>query len=758
MTFSETGKSQDSADSQKVMMRVRIATLLMGGVLAVSAAFVAGWFSRENRFSNILQQLERLQEHPPLWLEVPLIAGEYLLVPTVILLLIVLGVMRISPQPRPWSRSVVVSLLLLLTVRYLLWRSLSTLNLSNPLNAVFSVVLLFFELITFSSNTIQLFLMLNLRERHREADRLSIAVISGLFTPSVDILIPTYDEPTFILKRSVIGCQALDYGNKKIYLLDDTKRPEVKVLAEELGCEYVVRSDNRYAKAGNLNHAIAQTQGELIVVFDADFVPTKNFLTRTVGFFQDPQIALVQTHQSFYNPDPVARNIGLENELPQEVEIFSRFYQPLRDGVDTALCYGSSFLVRRSTLDETGGFVTDSLSEDYFTGIRLAAQGSKVIFLGESLSAGLSAENMTAHIAQRLRWARGTLQAFFIKSNPLTISGLSLVQRLAHLDGLLQWFTSISRVGFLLMPLAYAFLDIIPLRTDLRELVYFFLPYYGVQLATFSWLNLRSRSALISDIYSVAQCFPVSLTVIQTMLRPFSKGFKVTPKGISRDRYIFNWRLALPLILLFVLTAISLWRNLGVSLVVSLWQTTVPPETAILGKGITMGWIWSSYNLVMIGIAVLILMDVPKADMYEWFDLRRTVQLQVNDQTFWGITTMISEGGAEIALTQAFLTDSFTEPLPVRVKIMEEQLELQATILAIGWQGEFPTLRLRFEALTLPQERRLVELLFCRPGQWKKPQSPGELRSLWLLLKSLLTPRVLFDRKVAINPITVAKV
>lgn len=128
--------------------------------------------------------------------------------------------------------------------------------------------------------------MLNVKDRRQEATRKSIAVIQGIFTPSVDILIPTYNEPVFILRRTIIGCQALEYTNKKIYILDDTKRPEMKKLAEELGCECITRSDNKYAKAGNLNHAIAQTDGELIVVFDADFVPTKNFLTRTVGFFK----------------------------------------------------------------------------------------------------------------------------------------------------------------------------------------------------------------------------------------------------------------------------------------------------------------------------------------------------------------------------------------------------------------------------------------------------------------------------------------
>ena len=118
------------------------------------------------------------------------------------------------------------------------------------------------------------------------------------------------DEPVFILRRPIIGCQAIDYADKKIYLLDDTRRPEMKQLASELDCHYVTRSDNYYAKAGNLNHTLPLTNSELIVVFDADFVPTKNFLTRTVGFFQDEEVALVQTPQSFYNIDPIARNLG----------------------------------------------------------------------------------------------------------------------------------------------------------------------------------------------------------------------------------------------------------------------------------------------------------------------------------------------------------------------------------------------------------------------------------------------------------------
>ncbi len=799
--------------------RPRIATLVLLGTVVLAAGVCAAWFVGEGNIDHIFTQLNWLQESPPLWLAVPMVAMQYLLAPTVILLLIALVVMKVSPEPRRWSRTIVVGILLALTLRYIAWRSLATLNLADPLNGIFSLGLFALEMLMLASGIIQLFLMLRIKDRRREADQNAIAVLEGEFNPSVDILVPTYNEPLFILRRTIVGCQAIDYPHKRVYLLDDTRRSDVQQLAVELGCEYVTRPDNRYAKAGNLNHAIAQTaqerthtKSDLIVVFDADFVPTRNFLTRTVGFFQDEQVALVQTPQSFYNPDPIARNLGLEDILTPEEEVFYRQIQPIRDGAGGVICSGTSFVVRRSALEATGGFVTDSLSEDYFTGIRLAAQGYRLVYLDEKLSAGLAADNMSDHATQRLRWARGTLQAFFIEANPLTIPGLSPLQRLAHLEGLLHWFTSLSRVGYLIAPLAFSFLGVIPVRATLDELMYFFLPYYVVQLTFFSWLNHHSRSALLSDIYSLVLTFPLALTVIQVMLNPFSKGFSVTPKGTATDRYSFNWNLALPLMVLFIITAVSLWRNLGMCMVIG-WSATVTPEL----KGLGLGWLWSSYNLIMLGIALLILLDVPRPDTNGWFDLRRTVRLcflpaideprdaeaqrqadtkrenvesvrhwhrrdgmstlvapsphsllltspqsdsnpKPSALSLWGVTTMISEAGAEIAFTQSgFPTLAEGETLPVSLEVMEVDLKLQGVAVCSGMRDEFPTVRVMFEHLNLAQQRCLVEMLYCRPGQWKRRKTPGEFQSLLLLFKILLKPRILFDRDHAVRAIEVAK-
>ncbi|WP_026073022.1 glycosyltransferase [Nodosilinea nodulosa] len=743
-----------SAPIERSPFQPRLATLLMLGTLVAAAAIAIAWFAGNGAITTIFAQLDQLQQHPPVWAMTPMAVGHYFLYWATALMAVVWGIMWVSPQPTAWSRTTVVVILAVLTVRYLIWRTTSTLNLSTPLNGVFSLGLFALELLILFSGLVQLFLLLRVRDRSRVAEQLAQVVSSGAYCPSVAVLIPTYDEPEFILRRTIIGCQAMEYAPKTVYLLDDTRRPAIKALAEELGCEYLTRPDNRHAKAGNLNHAIPQTQGELLVLFDADFVPTKNFLTRTVGFFQDPQVALVQTPQSFYNPDPIARNLGLEDVLTPEEEVFYRQIQRVRDGAGAVVCAGTSFVVRRSALEEIGGFVTEAVSEDFFTGIQLAAKGYRLVYLNEKLSAGLAAENIASHALQRVRWEQGTLQAFFIQSNPVTIPGLSPIQRLAYFEGLIHWFSSIARVGFLLMPLAYAFLGVIPLRASQSELLYVFLPFYLVQLSVFSWLNYRSRSALLSDVYSLVLAFPLAITVFQVMLRPFSKGFKVTPKGTASDRYHFNWSLAWPLVLVFGLTALSLWINLGHCL-----MTMDKPGDHWRGLGIS--WLWSAYNLLMLALALLILLDAPRPSPYEWFNVQRiakVVAAGAEQPELWGVTTMIAEVGAEISLTKAGQVDpAHLMAQTVAIALVDENLRLSGTVTQARLQEGVPVITVAFAPLELAQERQLTELLFCRPGQWGSRCSPNELQSLWLIFKSVLWPRFLFDRQAQPKPVLVSK-
>jgi cellulose synthase (UDP-forming) len=730
----------------------------MVAMVGLAAAIVIAWFAGEARITDLFNQLQRWQNQPPLWLGTPVVTVQYLLAPTVVLLLVAYIVTRISPRPRPWSRCIVIGILLTLMVRYLLWRCLATLNLATPLEGTLSLVLLGIELFGLTLGIIQLLLLLLVRDRRPQADRLEQDVTQGRYQPWVDVFIPTYDEPTFILRRTIIGCQAMDYSRKTIYLLDDTHRPEVRDLATDLGCEYVTRPNNDHAKAGNLNHAIEYARvpgrppGELIASFDADFVPTRNFLCRTVGFFQDSKVGLVQTPQSFYNADPVARNLGLEGVLTPDEEVFYRQIQPMRDGSGSVVCAGTSLIARRIALEDNGGFVIESLSEDYFTAVQLAANGNEVIYLDEQLSAGLAAEDIAAHVAQRVRWARGTLQAFFIDSNPLTIPGLTPIQRLGHLEGLMNQFGSIPRLVLLLMPLAYSFLNVVPIQASTREILYFFLPYYLVQLTVFTWLNDHSRSALLSDVYSLVMVFPLVATVVQSMLRPFAKGFQVTPKGTSSHRFQFNWGLGWPLAVMFCLMAVSLWRNVGLCLTMlggSDYYSTYP-------KGLALGWIWSAYNLALLAVALRVLLDVPRPEPYVWVDLRRVVNLSPHPlppegtalqvapwaKPWWGTTTQMSEAGMEVDLTQRTTPDRpLKVGMPVDITIAEEAIGLTGILTATEDEPDHSRVRVQFSAIDPVSYRSLVTLLFCRPGQWKRWDSPGELQSIGLLLQVLFWPR-----------------
>ncbi|GBF82245.1 glycosyltransferase [Aphanothece sacrum] len=696
------------------------ATWILLGIVGFFSAIALAWLLGEKNIVELFNQLNIWQEQPLLGIEVPINNPFSLYFPTLIFFIITQVVMKLSPQPKYWSRGVIILILLGLIIRYFLWRTLSTLNLSNPVDGIFSLGLFLLELVVIISSIIQLVLRLNIKERRREADLYSQAVIEGSYHPSVDIFIPTYNEHYFILKRTVIGCQALNYANKEIYILDDTRRTEIKQLAEELGCYYINRPDNLDAKAGNINHAIAQTQGDLIAVFDADFIPTNNFLERTVGFFQKKKIALIQTPQSFYNSDPITRNLGLDNIVNAEEEVFYRQTELVNDAAGCVVCCGTSFVVRRSLLEEVGGFVTESISEDYLTGIRLSARGYEVIYLNEKLSAGLAAESISSYIAQRLRWGRGTLQALFIKENPFTIAGLNFRQRLANFQGIIFWLNVIHRSIFLVIPFLYYSCGIIFFKASSSEIIYLFLPLCITQISVSRWLSSYAHSWFFSEIYSLVSCVPVAINSLKVMLNPFETKFTVTPKGISRERYIYHWKLAFPLIFLFVINLISLFFNLKEAL------------TEI--TGINLGLYWSTYNLIIIGVALCAFLDKPQPQLSESFPIKKKVKLINSTQTLEGETIEISEQTAIVKLPNNVSLDGV-------ILLDIDRLRLKSQIIEQKIVNHEIEIKVQFLNLNLSQERQLINLLYCQPGRWKFKElqkNPGELYSLWLMLKIVL--------------------
>jgi len=121
---------------------------------------------------------------------------------------------------------------------------------------------------------------------------------------SVDVFFPTYDEEVDLVRLSLLDAHNIKYPHDikiKIHVLDDGNRPEMKELADELGCNYITRSNNIGFKAGNMRNAMEQTSGDFILICDADTRPFPTILENTLGYFSDPDVAWVQTPQWFFD-------------------------------------------------------------------------------------------------------------------------------------------------------------------------------------------------------------------------------------------------------------------------------------------------------------------------------------------------------------------------------------------------------------------------------------------------------------------------
>ena len=200
----------------------------------------------------------------------------YLLVPTL-------------PIARGWVRYAIFAIVSVSVCRYLYWRLFITLLPAHGtwyevgwLWLCFSV-----ELLVFADQFILYILFLRTSDRRAEADRheARLRALPSDQLPSVDIYIPTYNEPINVLETSIVGALCLDYPNAKVWVLDDGRRPWLKEFCEAKGVGYINRPNNDHAKAGNINHALTRTSADFVAVFDADFVPRRNFLMRAIGFF-----------------------------------------------------------------------------------------------------------------------------------------------------------------------------------------------------------------------------------------------------------------------------------------------------------------------------------------------------------------------------------------------------------------------------------------------------------------------------------------
>ncbi|CCG04501.1 glycosyltransferase [Blastococcus saxobsidens] len=344
--------------------------------------------------------------------------------------------------------------------------------------------------------------------------------------PSVTVLVATYNEHLDVLLPTVAACLAMA-GDHETWVLDDGDRLEVEEMVTALGARYVSRAEHDHAKAGNLNHALGLVQTELVAVFDADHVPEPEFLTRTVPYFADDRLALVQTPQHFYNTTSF-EHLRPDVDLHEE-SLFYRVIQPGKHHAGAAFWCGTNAVLRASALREIGGVATESLTEDFHTTMKLHRAGWRSAYHNEVLARGLAAGSPDAFYAQRRRWGRGAMQVIQ-HDNPLTATGLTLRQRLGYLYSLSAWFDSWRTLGMALVPVAVLVTGLFPVEASPAQFALMAGVPYLLQQVALTLLSRGFASARFSLLFEVVR-LPSNLAATLTLVRRGTGRFAVTAKG-----------------------------------------------------------------------------------------------------------------------------------------------------------------------------------------------------------------------------------
>jgi cellulose synthase (UDP-forming) len=541
-----------------------------------------------------------------------------LLSPLIFVLATIYVLGPVLPLSNSWARASVFVLVWLVVVRYLSWRLFSTVLPAD--GDWYEIGWVYF---CFTVETLALFdafilylAFLRTSDRRAEADahETRLRALPPDKLPSVDVYIPTFNEPMEVLEKTITGVLCLDYPNVNAWVLDDGRRPWVKAFCEAKGVGYLTRPDNAHAKAGNINHALTKTSADFVAIFDADFIPQRSFLMRTIGFFDDPNIGVVQVPHAFYNYDPTQSSLALQKTLPDDQRFFFDAVMPSRDGWNAAFCCGSNSVTRRAALRSVGDMLpTESITEDMLFSITLLRQGYITRYLCERLAIGLAPEGLKAFFVQRRRWARGAMQILYLAAGPLG-RDLTLVQRLLFLPT--HWLSqSLMLTLIIIAPLVFLWTGVLPLVNVTAEAVLYYQLPMVLAVAGGIWAFAPHQYfPFAAQVHGTFQSFRILPTVLLTLAKPFGHIFKVTPKGAGAKKLEYDGTIFWTAAALMALTIIGLVIN-------------ALPEWRIIGQSglLPIVAFWGVINIIVLFLVCMMALQAPVRRGEERFNLNQPI-------------------------------------------------------------------------------------------------------------------------------------
>jgi cellulose synthase (UDP-forming) len=623
----------------------------------------------------------------------------------------------LSRTPGRLSTLAMIVLSVSASCRYIYWRLTDTIGFNNPLDAAFGYGLVLAELYAFAV------LLIGYFQTAWPLQRRPVPMPPDVNTwPSVDVFVPTYNEPLEVVRQTVFSAMSLDWPADRlhVFVLDDGRRPEFRAFCEELGVGYLTRENNNHAKAGNINEALKVTQGEYVAIFDCDHIPTRSFLQVCMGwFFKDKALAMLQTPHVFFSPDPFERNLDTFHRMPNEGELFYGIVQDGNDLWNAAFFCGSCAIIKRAPLLEVGGIAVETVTEDAHTALKLSRLGYSTAYLEVPQAAGLATESLSGHVGQRIRWARGMAQ-IARTDNPLFGKGLGFGQRLCYLNAMLHFFYGLPRLVFLTAPLAYLFFGAHVFQATALMITAYALPHLAHASVTNSRIQGRFRHSFWNEVYESVLAWYIMRPVLMAFINPKLGKFNVTAKGGVIEKAYFDWTIARPYVVLLLINLVGFF--------VGLWKLFGSADADATTLVINM--LWTTYNIILLGASVAVASETRQ--------IRGTPRVAANlpamvrfdnGRTLVCKTEDFSQHGLGLAIP-----DGFDIPVGSKLSVSLSRSQEEGVFPAVVTFSGNGRLGVKFDELSLPQQAELASLTFARADAWISTWGSGQrdkpLRSL----------------------------
>lgn len=587
--------------------------------------------------------------------------------------------------------------------RYMYWRVTDTVGFTNWIDACFGFGLLLAELYAF------LVLLIGYFQTAWPLQRRPVPMPQDVDTwPSVDVFIPTYNEPLEVVKQTVFSAMQMDWPEDRlhVYVLDDGRREEFRDFCQELGVGYLTRDNNAHAKAGNINAALAVTDSEYVTIFDCDHIPTRSFLQICMGWFiRDPKLAMLQTPHHFFSPDPFEKNLDTFHAMPNEGELFYGIVQDGNDLWNAAFFCGSCAVIKRAPLLEVGGVAVETVTEDAHTALKLSRRGYNTAYLELPQAAGLATESLSAHVGQRIRWARGMAQICRV-DNPLFGPGLKLGQRLCYFNAMLHFFYGLPRLVFLTAPLAYLFFSAHVFQATAAMITAYALPHLMHASITNSRIQGRFRYSFWNEVYESVLAWYIMRPVLVAFVNPKLGKFNVTAKGGVIEQSYFDWSIARPYLILLLLNLLGF--------VVGIWRMVAVGPSSEVFTTLVINMVWTAYNIILTSASLAVASE--------------TRQLRSTPRVTAALPAALrfADGKTLVCETDDFSQSGVGLRVPQGLKL-ETGSQVEVSLFRSDEEGTFPAqvtfsgngrLGLRFEGLSLRQQADIARLTFARADAW----------------------------------------